>query len=228
MLAIICDECAGASEAARALYLQCAVRVLDYLKLLTLDVSEIARVTRTVFRKRVLQGGTMQRAAHHAPHGAPLLMLCLASRTDPATSIEELRAQAVRVGKDVAEIQSSLLCSASANELDLPERWKHLLLAAFIAASNPAKSDARRIAASYQAATRKKKGGAFRAERAAASSSAEAPISGPRAFPLERLLSIYHSIFGQCDEEHELAASKGLLSEVRARRVLYRPHSTPY
>ena len=129
--------------------------------------------------------------------------------TDPVANIEELRARVKRVGKDVAAIWSSLLCSASV-DINMPERWKHLLLAAFIAASNTPESDARRIAASYQDAPRKKKGGAFRAEREAAP---EKPANRPRTFPLERLLSIYHQIFGKHDEKP--AASKGLLSEVR-------------
>jgi hypothetical protein len=126
----------------------------------------------------------------------------------------------LRIFKDPHIFQQTLLCSSGGasgsskiGELDLPERWKHVLLSAFIASWNPAKTDHRMVAAVYDRSVRRKKGGAFR-KTANTSSKSSTASSGAHKFPLERLLSIYHSIFALYDGEETHLVSKGLLPEV--------------
>ncbi|GAO45949.1 hypothetical protein SAICODRAFT_8071 [Saitoella complicata NRRL Y-17804] len=91
-------------------------------------------------------------------------------------------------------------------QYDLPYTAKMLLIAAFLASYNPARLDARYFSKGGGAPTRRRKGGAVAKEIRKHDAKIPQRLLGPRPFPLERMLAIFHSLL---DEEDHVRLMKG-------------------
>ncbi|BFZ62286.1 hypothetical protein YB2330_003375 [Saitoella coloradoensis] len=91
-------------------------------------------------------------------------------------------------------------------QYDLPYTAKMLLIAAFLASYNPARLDTRYFSKGGGAPTRRRKGGAVAKEIRKQDAKISQRLLGPRPFPLERMLAIFHSLL---DEEDNAGLMRG-------------------
>lgn len=87
--------------------------------------------------------------------------------------------------------------------VELPFHSKYLLIASYLASYNPAKSD-KRFFVKHHGKQRKTKAGIAAKERAVSSQ-----LTGPKAFPLDRLMAIFYSVV-----DEEVAPSANIQGQI--------------
>lgn len=133
---------------------------------------------------------------------------------------------AIQIGSGNVDNNTTIGEDASSNPLaDLPRNSKFILIAAYIASHNPAKTDLRMFGRGLDEKKRRRRVPRKQPKGPSASSSKLAKIPqhflGPAPFPLDRLLAILSALIEENDPPHEGGGGEGETDLEVSRSAVY-------